>query len=610
MSQSQQDRREFGRRSFLKGAGALAAAGVAAGALAGCAKEESVAETPAFVNGIPTSWDKETDVLVIGSGSGLAAAIMAAEGGAETLVIDKADHVGGFWLASGGGCTMGGNNVVQQRAGVQDDVDTWFEDEMYSNEYRGDATIMRVLCERGAETVSWMEELGMKWSDLQKGMLRGDTKRGLWPAANPDLYVGGWGVGSNHSGICWIQTWEHKLEELGVPILLEHKMTKLYREPNGPVVGAEVETPDGTITIKAKKAVVVATGSWTDNDHMVKMYDPRAAGETCYGDGGCPGAGIMFNEATGDGHIAMSEIGGALTDMSFASYLWIWWGLKSFWSWGEPPFDWNDNSGWSRGKTLGSDAFFGTGICVKNDGTRYFNETLGKSTSLFGNGETNDNFGSGVEAQLAQLTASAGKGEHCENPEVSAYTKAYLELPQPRNVWAICDSVMAEAAKWPVDEMVDPNPLTGSLFDPELVVVADTLDELAEKCGLPADALKQTIERYNGFVKSGVDEDFGRTEMPYAIEKPPFYAGRASLIRHTNRNGIRVNSKSQVIDGFAAMRSTNVVTCDDEPVIEHLYACGECGNSLGYRRPHNSLGHYCTAARIAGENAAKEKPLE
>lgn len=529
---------------------------------------------------------------------------MAAEGGAEVIVTDKADHAGGFWMASGGGCTMGGGNIVQQRAGVEDDVDTWFEDEMYSNDYRGDATIMRVLCERGAETVAWMEELGMPWSDLQKGMLRGETMRGLWPAPNPDLYVGGWGSTTGpHAGICWTQTWENKLDELGVPILLEHKMTKLYRDGDDPVVGAE-----GTINIKARKALVVATGSWTDNDHMVQMYDPRAAGENCYGDGGCPRANVVFNEATGDGHIAINEIGGILTDMSFPCYLWIWWGLKSFWSWGKPPYDWTDNSSWSRGKTLGSDAFFGTGIVVRENGKRYFHETLGKSTSLFGDGESNEAFGSSAEAQLAQLTASAGKGEHCENPEVSKYTQAYLSLPQPRNVWAICDVTIAEAIQWPIDEIMDPTPLTGSLLDPKCVAYADTLKELAEKCDLPADELKATVERYNSFVENGADEDFGCTELPLKIENPPFYAERASLVRHTARNGIRVNSKSQVIDS-GTMRETACMTCDEEPAIPHLYACSEVGNAQGYRRPHNSLGHYCTAARIAGENAAAEEPL-
>ena len=283
--------------------------------------------------------------------------------------------------------------------------------------------------------------------------------------------------------------------------------------------------------------------------------------------------------------------------------------MKSFWSWGEEPFDWRDNKGWSREKTLGSDVFFGNGICVQSEGKRYFNENLGKSSALWGNFDTNADFGSDSAAQVKQLQASGGKGEHCENIEISEYTKAYLALPQPRNVWAICDAPMAEAIKWPIEEMGNPNPLTGSLFDPECVAIADTIEELAAKTGLPADTLKATIGTYNNAVDAGVDTEFGRKEMPAKIETPPFYAGRASLIRHTGRNGLRVNSKSQVIDSIA-MQDTTVVSVNEEPVIPHLYAAGEVGNALGYRRPHNSLGHYATAAMISGENVALETPLK
>ncbi len=43
-----------------------------------------------------------------------------------------------------------------------------------------------------------------------------------------------------------------------------------------------------------------------------------------------------------------------------------------------------------------------------------------------------------------------------------------------------------------------------------VIVSAQTLDELATKTGLPGDTLKATVERFNGFARSGVDVDLKR----------------------------------------------------------------------------------------------------
>ena len=104
--------------------------------------------------------------------------------------------------------------------------------------------------------------------------------------------------------------------------------------------------------------------------------------------------------------------------------------------------------------------------------------------------------------------------------------------------------------------------------------------------------------------------------MPlYKIATPPFYGAKASVVRHTQRNGMRVNTKSQVLEqsdqltGYSGTAIDGSISIDEEKVIPGLYAAGECGDALGWRRVHNSVAHYITAARIAGENAAKETPL-
>ncbi|MBI3949029.1 MAG: FAD-dependent oxidoreductase [Acidobacteria bacterium] len=568
------EKKDLSRRDFIK----TTAVGVGATALTGLSAKEAKAQGP------PVNWDKETDVVVVGTGCGLGAAIEAKRAGADVLIVEKADHVGGLWIMAGGGSTMGGGTILQQRAGVQDTVEQWYQDEMYSNQYRGVPEIMRTLCGRGPDTVLWLENLGLKWATLGAGALRPPIRRGHSPDLNL-AYLGIQpGTGRLSGGIAWTAVMHNECDKLGIPILLNHRMTRIHRpDMNGPVLGIEVETPQGTINIKARKGVVLATGGWTDNPRMCQAWDPRIVGPDTYGDGGVPGQ-PPFVESAGDGHLAAAEIGAGFSDMSFVAYLYIYYGTRAYNGW--DPLDWKTqgrqgNSGLHLYNVVNG---FQRVILVKNDGARWINE-----------------------AEAAR-TGPRGLGGYSENPEWP-YPATYLSLPQPRNVWCVTDADGAAALNWTVDMFTNPNPKAGFCLDPEYLAMADALQQLASKMGINATNLEATLSKYNGFVDAGVDTDFGKPMPLYKIAKPPFFAGKASLIRHTQRNGLRVNTKSQVLEQSDQRLGETASSIDAEKVIPHLYAAGEVGNSLGWRRVHNSLGHYLTAALIAGENAAKETSL-
>ncbi|MEI6874079.1 MAG: FAD-binding protein [Spirochaetota bacterium] len=565
------------RKDFVKlvGTGAAAVAGTT---LVKPISAQSAAVTT--TTSLPAKWDRTVDVVVVGSAVGMAAAIQAKTNGADVLVVERGDHVGGLWISAGGSCTLGGNNLVQQRDGVKDDDEAWFQDEMYANENRGSPEILRTLIKRAPDTVKWLQDLGMKWAPISAGVLRPPVKRGLQPAPSPN-YPGGVGTAGTQ-GICWITIFKKRLDQLGVPILLKHRMTRVYRDGTGPVVGIEVSTPTGIINIKARKGVILCAGTWTDNARMSQAWDPRVVGPNAYGDGGTPADGTLFVDSAADGHFAAAEIGAGFSDMSFSSYLYIFYGSRSYWGWS--PLDWT-GSNCQAGKGLPRSAgFFQRVVLVKDDGTRWINEAEGARTG------------------------PDGRGTWSENPEWP-YTTAYLGLPQPRNVWAVADADAAAALKWPIEEMKKGDYKTGLMFDPACLAVADSIAELAAKIGIDPASLEATITKYNGFADVGKDADFNKPMPLTKIAKPPFYAAKASMIRHTQRNGLRVNSKSQVLSQADQKNGAKPVSIDQEKAIPHLYAAGELGNALGWRRVHNSLGHYTTAARIAGENAAVENPL-
>ena len=102
------------RRDLLAGFGAVATAGLAAGAAA----------LPAAA---VTSWDMSADVLVAGSGAaGASAAIEARRAGADVLLIESLPRFGGSSAISAGVVYAGGGTALQRALGVEDSVEAMF----------------------------------------------------------------------------------------------------------------------------------------------------------------------------------------------------------------------------------------------------------------------------------------------------------------------------------------------------------------------------------------------------------------------------------------------------------------------------------------------------
>ncbi len=122
----------------------------------------------------------------------------------------------------------------------------------------------------------------------------------------------------------------------------------------------------------------------------------------------------------------------------------------------------------------------------------------------------------------------------------------------------------------------------------------DTLEELAEKIGVPAENLVAAVGQYNRAVETGVDEAFGRTLLKYKIDTAPFYAGLCKPGVHHTMGGVKIDTECRVYDGA-------------EAVIGGLFAAGEVtGGVHGSNRVGgNAIADIMVNGRIAGANAAK-----
>jgi len=119
-----------------------------------------------------------------------------------------------------------------------------------------------------------------------------------------------------------------------------------------------------------------------------------------------------------------------------------------------------------------------------------------------------------------------------------------------------------------------------------IIKKADTIEELGHKLDINVQNLRDTIARWNGFVESGKDLDFGRQDVAYKIESPPFYAIPTGTLVLGSHGGPAVNVRQQVLD-------------EQEKVIAGLYAVGEI---TGYRG--HGTGGLNTGNIVFGRQAA------
>jgi succinate dehydrogenase/fumarate reductase flavoprotein subunit len=578
----------------------LGGAGMAAGAAAVGLSEAKAQTTPSGIH-----WDREADVVVIGSGaSGLPAAIVAREAGSSVIVVEAQPHVGGHGICSGGNVPLGGGTSVQKKWGVQDSPDLVFRDltdwsVVEPNgfpDYRfNDREVIRAFADNCAATCEFLIAHGVVFVDKAPDTLGGSSVGNSVPremhAAPMDwplIQTGKPAAPDKRTTMSTGNGLMHPLDaaarKAGVEILLSHRMTAIHREaPHaGPVLGIAVDNNGAPLNIRAHKAVVISTGGSTTNVNFRRMFDPRLTEEYC------GVAGQPWSDQDASGELAGMAIGASL------------WGLFNYTG--------EFGSGITKPGTIGGqygyvnlrwfpgsevfDKARATGlhvgdwqnvVLVNMIGKRFYDETARQFSS--------GNYGS-IDPYVAD---SYRNGQNLKFKPNTFLDAAMAGIGDAHNgggpIWAIFDADAVEREKW------DPNPPNVD-YTAGFCFTANTIEELAKKIEMkyqrvpmPPEALAATIARYNGFVDTGADDDFGKPKPHYKIAKPPFYAGWATPVLHDTRAGLRINGKCQVVDMNAQ-------------VIPGLYCSGESAGGFSM----HGLARATCQGFIAGTNATAEKP--
>lgn len=207
--------------------------------------------------------------MVIGTGfAGLAAAYEIAKAGASVALLEKMRTPGGNSIINGGYLSAA-DSPRQAEAGIKDSSEQLFQDMMKAGQGLNHVALARVVAEQSASTVAWtIDEIGVEYGGMTQ----------LGGHAVPRSYTTASGSGS---GI--IVPLLERLKDLDVSPRMGTLLKHLIRDTDGRVKGVEVREkyrfPDDSSgtpkTIKARKAVILATGGFGNDVEFRLLQDPR-----------------------------------------------------------------------------------------------------------------------------------------------------------------------------------------------------------------------------------------------------------------------------------------------------------------------------------------------
>lgn len=540
------------RRRFVASVSIGAATLAGTGALIGCSDSTGNQRTAGTES---INWDEECDVIIIGGGgAGLAAAISAAEKDPEAgiVLLEKMALIGGNSRVSGG--NYGAPNTdVQKEQGETDEAFRDDSPDLYYNEkrklgaYRSDPKLTRVFADNALDGYEWLKGMGVVWGRVgtyEKAVPMPENAQGmhLQSMYNVDFVNGSW-IGTMTKGRHHRDGVYNEYDSGGANIMAMSDRAATYSNIDIRTNSAVSEILREGPLFGEVIGVVVGTG---DNAKHIKANRGivLAAGGFSANGAMCTkfdsrlnpdGRNTGVDGVTGDALIAAMDVGADTVNMDYVQIR-------------------MQRSGISYSGALLIEKH-GTYIDIDPDGNRFWKEM--SDVTAF---------------RYARLT--------------EVYERGFSTW------WSISDADSLTANDVDAEDLLD------SIAEGSTVECA-TLDDLAKTTGVSAEALQSTIDRYNGFVDAGVDDDFGQesSNLRWKIQTPPYYAVPRTYYRQHTCGGVVITEQAEIVDRHGE-------------VIPRFYAAGESlGGVHGVERNGGCGWTECIVfGRIAGAEVAGLSP--
>lgn len=263
-------------------------------------------------------WDYEADVVVVGYGvAGASAAIEAARAGADVLVLERTGGWGGAAALSGGFIYLGGGTPLQKTLGFEDTPENMERFLMAALGPGADQAKIHDYCQGSVEHFEWLVAQGVPFKEEFWG------EPGWEPPADQGLMFSGGEnaapyntlatpaprghlpqMADKHTsekggGFMLMKPLTDTAAALGVRAEYDVRLQRLVVDDAGRVAGVVAKRYGKPVFVRARRGVVLATGSFAYNQQMVEAYTPLLINRPAAAIEEHDGIGILVAQALG-----------------------------------------------------------------------------------------------------------------------------------------------------------------------------------------------------------------------------------------------------------------------------------------------------------------------